>query len=362
MSTLLPRGASNCCDGGGGGAACDAARCGGGSIAGDDSRIGGGGGAGVRGGAGRTMRVTSLTGVGSGPISTASRSAASSTTFATRFAASRSRQRVIRRSSAGGTSANWDSGGGGWVSTAASRPPGSDVAERPPARDHLEHHDGERVDVGAAVDLAADHLLGRHVIARADHLAGARQLPRVERAAVLGARGAEVEHLDEVVVVALLLDVEVRRLEIAVHHAARVRLDQRVAHRARDRDGTRPRHRAARLELLEHALAVEQLHDDVQRAVLGLAQLVRDHGVGVAQLGERVALAAEPRDHVRVAGVLGVQDLERDLEPGLDVVRAIDRAEPALRDALVDPEPAIEDRPDVRVDQLDRRLLLHDRV
>ena len=51
-----------------------------------------------------------------------------------------------------------------------------------------EHTDG--VDIGAVIEMAADHLFGRHVVQRAEMIAGARD-SRIRRAGE-----AEVEDLD----------------------------------------------------------------------------------------------------------------------------------------------------------------------
>ena len=49
-----------------------------------------------------------------------------------------------------------------------------------------------------------------------------------------------------------------------------------------------------------------------------------------------------------------MQDLERDLVAALDVGRAIDRAEAARGDLLLDRETLVEDRADQRIDHRDR--------
>ena len=122
-------------------------------------------------------------------------------------------------------------------------------------REDLEEDRAERVDVGARVDaiaLAAD-LLGRHVPRRADHRAvcgAARQSrdgrleawPRSRSTLAGGLRTSSsrrrrslreppVEHVD----LAEVAEHDVRRLEIAVEHAARVRERDREADAARTR-------------------------------------------------------------------------------------------------------------------------------
>ena len=227
------------------------------------------------------------------------------------------------------------------------------VVERLAAGDHLVHDDAERVDVARRRAQPADHLLGRHVIEGADHLAGVGQIGAVDLALVHDLGDAEVEHLDEVVVGAVRLEVDVGRLEIAVDDAERVGLDQRAAHGARDREHALPRQRPAGAEPLVQALAAQQLHHDVERAVGRLAELVRGDRVRIAQPGQRGAFAAKPRDDAGIAGELGVQHLERELVAGLDVRRTIDRAETAGGDPRVDPEATVEHFTEQRIAAFD---------
>ena len=94
--------------------------------------------------------------------------------------------------------------------------------ERALARDHLEQHDADRVDVGARVDRpAADRLLGRHVVRRADDDVGLRG---VAADVAAQAREAEVEDADVIAGAQLLADHDVRRLDVAVDDALRVRV------------------------------------------------------------------------------------------------------------------------------------------
>jgi hypothetical protein len=90
--------------------------------------------------------------------------------------------------------------------------------ERDPASKHLVHDDAERVEVGSMVDVVARCLLRAHVVRRSVHHPRARETPRTRH---LG--DTEVEHFDDVVAG----DVDVVRLEIAVHDAGGVRCAQR---------------------------------------------------------------------------------------------------------------------------------------
>jgi len=72
--------------------------------------------------------------------------------------------------------------------------------ERRRAREHAVERRPEAVDVGARIERLAAHLLGRHVIRRAEHL-----LARRDRRGLVGLaqlREPEVEHLDVLAAVA----------------------------------------------------------------------------------------------------------------------------------------------------------------
>ena len=84
------------------------------------------------------------------------------------------------------------------------------------AGEHLVQHAAQGVDIGAAVDRRGLDLLGRDVVRRADPCAGARQA--ADRPEPLGQ--PEVGEVD-LLVVALAADQDVRRLDVAMHEAAR---------------------------------------------------------------------------------------------------------------------------------------------
>src|SRR5690606_27394962 len=98
----------------------------------------------------------------------------------------------------------------------------------------------------------------------------------------------------------------------------------------------------------QQRLALEQLHHD-ERQAMGLAGLVGLHDVRIAQLDQYLALAAEPRDEVRIGGELAVHDLERDLAIDIELLRAIDRAEPADRDPALDLVAQVDQEADERI-------------
>jgi len=96
---------------------------------------------------------------------------------------------------------------------------------------HLVEDHAHRIEIAALVERRPGRLLGRHVLRRPTHHVGPRQAGHV---AVEDLGDAEVEHLDEVGLVAPLLDHDVFRLEVAVDDVVRVRFAQRREHLRHD--------------------------------------------------------------------------------------------------------------------------------
>ncbi len=82
-----------------------------------------------------------------------------------------------------------------------------------------------------------------------------------------------------------------------------------------------PRSRPA-LEPRRQRVALDELHRDVQVAVVGGADVVDADDVGVRELGDRLGLAPQPRLRASLAFVprFGAQELERDLAIELGIV------------------------------------------
>ena len=97
------------------------------------------------------------------------------------------------------------------------------AVERPTPCEALEEDAAERVDVGAAVDVAALDLLGRDVVDRADEAAIRRQAAR--RGKMAGE--AEVAHV-RVLCIRFLAEEDVRRLHVAVHEPRCMRRIERL--------------------------------------------------------------------------------------------------------------------------------------
>ena len=96
------------------------------------------------------------------------------------------------------------------------------------------------------------------------------------------------------------------------------------------------------LDVLQ-ALAAHQFHGQIKHAVLGLVEVVDDHGVRVAQLGAGLGLAAEAGHHRRIGHALRMEDLQRDRPLGGDLHAFKHGAEAALSDLALD-EVAIVER------------------
>ncbi len=146
---------------------------------------------------------------------------------------------------------------------------------------------------------------------------------------------AEVEHLDEVGLRSVL-EVDVLGLDVAMDDALAVRLAERVGDAVHHARQPRRRQRAVLSQDRVQAAALQHLHRQVHDAFGRLIEVVDLHRVRRAQQRRRLRLALEAADDLRIARHLRVQDLERDLAVHLRLRRAIDRAEAAFADLLLD--------------------------
>ncbi len=189
--------------------------------------------------------------------------------------------------------------------------------ERRRAGQHLEGAAGQRVQVGAAVDRAALDLLGRHVIQRAEELAGGEV--DMIRLAASGHRADE----------------HVARLHITVHQAAGVRLIQGRRHLADDVRHARRWQRALAIEQRAQVLPGDVTHRDEQ-APVRLARVEDGNDVRMIDGRGGPHLPAEPLAERRVPGELGRQDLQRHRPAQPRVERTVDDRHPAAADLLLD--------------------------
>jgi hypothetical protein len=143
-------------------------------------------------------------------------------------------------------------------------------------------------------------------------------------------REAEVEHLDDTVA----RQHHVGGLQVAMHDAILVRGLQRrrdlPADAQRFLGGQRP---AA--EPLFERLAIDELHRDVERAVV-LVETVDRGDIGVAQRREQLRFALQARESVGVAGEPGRQRFDRDVAAELRVGRAVHFAHAAGAEQALD--------------------------
>jgi len=180
------------------------------------------------------------------------------------------------------------------------------------ARQQGEERGTDGPEIRARVDLAAlaEGLLGRHVRGRTHRAPRARGV----RAGLRhdDARDAEVEDLEH----ALLREEQVVGLEVAVDGPARVRRGHHVEQLPGDRHRLARRERAPRAgQAALQRLALEQLHHQERRAILGLVVVDDAHDTRVLDRVGRVALAHEARADVLVGPQLGAQHLEGDAVP-----------------------------------------------
>ena len=138
---------------------------------------------------------------------------------------------------------------------------GGGAGERRLAGEHLVEHGAERVDVRAGGDLALAHrLLGTHVVRRAERHAGLGH-PGPAR---LARRQRDPEVGDERLA---LVEQDVLRLDVAVHHAVPVGVVERRAHLAGDSEGVGDRELLLPGEPVAQRLALDERHHVEEVAV-----------------------------------------------------------------------------------------------
>ena len=169
--------------------------------------------------------------------------------------------------------------------------------ERHRAGDRLDHHEPERVEVGATVERRARALLRRGVARGADDRAGRLGPAR------LGERAGEPEVGDAHD--AVLVEEEVRGLDVAVDEAAAVRVVERGGDLAADVRGLRGREPVPGVEHAAQRAAGEQLEHHERHAVL--APVVDRHHVRVVQRRRELRLGAEAPQEAGVVRERGVQ-------------------------------------------------------
>ena len=193
------------------------------------------------------------------------------------------------------------------------------------ARQHLvEQHSGA-VDVGTQVDRCAAHLLRAHVARRAQHLAVAGAIDRID---VLG--DAEIDDGQA----AVGAEHQVLRLEVAVQHAVLVDVAERVHQLAEDLQCLVGRQRPA-AEPLHQVAAVKEFHYKV--GVVGrhaVAVDVRD--VAAVDALDQLVFLEEAPQRVRLPGHVQPQRLDHQRLVARLARRKIHARHPALPDQAQD--------------------------
>ena len=181
------------------------------------------------------------------------------------------------------------------------------------AGERLGDDDTEAVDVPCRRRLAAIELLGRRVRS-VERRPGRRG---VRRRTVCPDGDPEIRQER----VALVVDEDVGRLDVAVDDTRAVRRLQRAAQLIDHRGGLR----GAQGVVFEHgrqAPASHQPHHEVRRT--GLAPIVVERNdVRVLELGDQLRLGLEASDEVGVVGVLRSDDLDRDLTTDGGLIGAV---------------------------------------
>ncbi|AUX39022.1 uncharacterized protein SOCE26_004040 [Sorangium cellulosum] len=211
--------------------------------------------------------------------------------------------------------------------------------ERRPPGQRLVEHGAEREDVDRRREVRVSAgLLRRHVPRRAEQRPGLRHAG--ERPEPGDAEVDELHPAD-----GAADEEEVARLDVAVNGAAAVELGERAGHTPREGQrlvGVEPPPPEERGEIL----AVEPLHGEVERALLGLSVCDVAYDRGVIEIGEGAGFPLEP---VEVFDRVAAQDLERDrgisgVVEGLEDLAHPSRAgAPSKKEATADSIPETHD-------------------
>ena len=200
------------------------------------------------------------------------------------------------------------------------------------AREHLEEHDADRVEVRPLVYPLALGLFRRKVLCRAEDGA------RLRHALVAGVRDAEVGDLHG----ARVVDEDVLRLHVAVDHAVLVGVGECREQAQRDADRVVAAEPAAPPDELFEGLALDVLHHDEVGAVEG-APVEDGDEVGVAEACRRLRLAPEALDELGVPHVAGEQHLEGYAASQVQIFAEVDVGHPAAAQLAQHAVPLVDD-------------------
>ena len=215
------------------------------------------------------------------------------------------------------------------------------------AGQHFVHHHAERVQVGAVIDLAALGLLRRDIVHRADGLLHHAGLLRGSE------RGnAEIGQLCRTVP----QDDNVLRLNVLMDDAARVCVHECAGNLLSEENGLLPRQMALALQILLEGDALDQLHNDIIRAVLA-ADVEHGNNIVVAQLGNGARLNGEPLADIRVLRELFFEHLECHIAPENGIPRPVNDRHAANADDFLNLIASAEHTADIFIHSPSRSLL-----
>ena len=203
--------------------------------------------------------------------------------------------------------------------------------ERRRAGQALEENAAERVDVGARVDLAGRDLLRGDVRDGSDEPLRARE--------ALGAgRVAGKSEVTHVRLFAVGGDEHVRRLDVTVDEAERMRGVERVRHRPEQADRKRRIKTAGcRVDELAKVVALDIPHRQIEQPAFSPGGVDRDD-VRVVEARRELRLDEKPLAEALVLRELGREDLDGDLAPEVHVLAQIDSPHRTPPHQALDPE------------------------
>ena len=182
----------------------------------------------------------------------------------------------------------------------------TDRPDRHFAGQELVKHDAHRELVGAVVNLLATHLLGGHVVGRAQGQARARELAGPQQAG-----DPEVHHLH----CAVVTQPDVFGLDVAMDRLAVRELEcgtQLIGDAAHLGNREPLGQLGAAVDLLPQVVAFEELHGQERRAG-GLVEVVDADDVGVGQGAGDPGLVQEPFEGLGISQELREEELDGDL-------------------------------------------------
>ena len=203
--------------------------------------------------------------------------------------------------------------------------------ERPLAREALEQHAAERVDVDSSVDRLPADLLRRDVVDRADEPAVAGEA--ADRRDV--PREAEVADI-RLLAVRPVRHEDVPGLHVTMDEPGRVRRVERLAHLLRKADGASGLEPSLASQELAQVDAVDIGHREVEDFAV-LAGRDRLDDMRMVERRSEMRLPQEPLPEALVMDELGREQLQRDTL-AVVVLREIDDPHRPPRKLLADPE------------------------